>query len=73
MLIADFAYLCMPKKNFPIKLKEILKKYGVGLGSYDPEKKEFQEVLPPVHSFIQQAILKKRTLQYLNKINENIY
>lgn len=65
MLIADFAYLCMPSKNFPVKLKELIKNYGIGLWAYDFDKKEIQEILSPRHSFMQQSILKERVLRYL--------
>ena len=73
MLIADFAYLCMPNKNFPVELRELLKNYGIGLWAYDSHKKELQEVLPPIHSFIQQLTLKRKILQYLVKGEEDVY
>ena len=65
MLIADFAYLCMPSKNFPVNLKKSLINYGIGLWAYDFDKKEILEILPPNHSFIQQSVLKEKVLQYL--------
>jgi len=71
MLIADFAYLCMPYRNISPELKKILKRYGIGLWLYDFDKEEIKELIIPHHSFIQQSTLKENVLQYLTKKEEN--
>ncbi len=68
MLIADFAYLCMPYRNkIPEQLEKYLINYGIGLFLYNLDLKEIKETISPRHSFIQQTRLKDNVIRRLTK------
>ncbi len=66
LLAADYSYLCMPKRQVPQELEQILMEMGVGLWLFDFNIKEIEEVLSPEPSPAQMTMLKEKMLKYLN-------
>jgi hypothetical protein len=66
MLAADYAYLCMPEKNIPSELKQVLHKLGIGLWLFDIKNNRMSEYLAPQPSSVQLSVLKEKLLKYLS-------
>lgn len=66
MLAADYAYLCMPEKDIPPELSQVLSKLGIGLWLFDIKNNKISEHLAPRPSFVQLSVLKEKLLKYLS-------
>ncbi|MBF0520906.1 MAG: hypothetical protein HQK92_14435 [Nitrospirae bacterium] len=67
LLVADFSYLCMPKKRISEELLTILRKNGIGLWHYDFEVNELIEVVKPDKASYQFEFYKNAMLEKLSK------
>ena len=43
-VVADYSYLCMPKRNISFEMTALLKSHGIGLYLYDLQTKELELV-----------------------------
>ncbi len=65
LIVADYSYLCMPKRDFSENMSFLLKKKGIGLWLYDYETDELIETIRPKKSFMQWKFYKKFLLERL--------
>ena len=64
-IIADYAYLCMPKKKINAQMMEQLNKYGIGLYLYDSATDNLELVVQPRKSETHRKYFKAKIMTRL--------